>query len=129
MVQSRRVNLERPGFSRRKGFSYLDADRHERVRRLARRLPESRRAVVRGLCAKGLSRPGPRGRACLVRRPARDHAGHTIRRAITRTGSDNLNLRSASASNARWRDYSLTGVWYPSVVDLVLCVIEHIIDL
>ncbi|WP_020390806.1 DNA topoisomerase IB [Kribbella catacumbae] len=33
-----------------------DADKHERVRRLARRLPEFRKAVDRDLCAKGLTR-------------------------------------------------------------------------
>ena len=33
-----------------------DADKHDRVRRLARRLPEFRKAVDRDLCAKGLSR-------------------------------------------------------------------------
>src|SRR3954469_15436844 len=33
-----------------------DADKHDRVRRLARKLPSFRKAVDRDLCAKGLTR-------------------------------------------------------------------------
>lgn len=81
-----------------------DADKHDRVRRLARRLPEFRKAVDRDLCAKGLGRDrvlavalrmldhgvfrtgnteyadeyGSRGAATLLRDDVRVHSGRLV---------------------------------------------------